>query len=62
MGIPFLFLANGSHYKMQRMIGPMLGCVMYLCVEEHDALATGAQPNLHDVRIVLDHFNSAKNG
>ncbi|MBQ8188138.1 MAG: SDR family NAD(P)-dependent oxidoreductase [Clostridia bacterium] len=31
-----------------------------LCDEEHDALATKAQPNVHDVRIVYDHFHSAK--
>jgi len=59
--VPYLFLSGGM-CRLHRMIGPMLGCVMHLCVEEHDALATKAQPNVHDVRIVMDHFNSAKIG
>lgn len=59
--VPYLFLSGGK-CRLHRMIGPMLGCVMALCVEEHDALATKAQPNVHDVRIVYDHFNSAKMG
>ncbi|MBQ7974148.1 MAG: hypothetical protein IJ300_00455 [Clostridia bacterium] len=28
--VPFLFLANGTHYKLLRVVGPMLGCCMYL--------------------------------
>ena len=38
------------------MIGPMLGCVMYLCVQEHDELATKSQPLLSDVIGVRQHF------
>ena len=47
--IPFLFLAGGSRCRLQRMIGPMLGCCMWLCVTEYDELATRAQPLLEDV-------------
>lgn len=54
--IPFLFLSNGSHYKLHRMIGPLLGSVMYLCVGQHDALSTKTQPLLSSVRQVLDGF------
>lgn len=57
LDIPFLFLSGGSHYKLHRMIGPMLGCVMYLCVQQHDALSTKAQPVLRSVREVLTNFD-----
>lgn len=55
--IPFLFLSVGSHCKLHRMLSPILGSCMYLCVYEHDALSTKAQPVLHAVRQVLDHFD-----
>ena len=56
LDVPFLFLSGGSHYALHRMIGPMLGCVMYLCVQEYDELATKSQPLLADVRAVREHF------
>ncbi len=55
--IPFLFLSGGSHYKLHRMIGPLLGCVMYLCVQRHDKLSTKSQPVLRAVREVLANFD-----
>ncbi|NLB40753.1 MAG: type I 3-dehydroquinate dehydratase [Clostridiales bacterium] len=54
LNVPFLFLSGGTHYKLHRMIGPMLGCVAYLCVQQHDELSTKAQPILKSVRAVLD--------
>jgi len=56
LDVPFLFLSGGSHYALHRMIGPMLGCVMYLCVQEYDELATKSQPLLADVLAVRTHF------
>ena len=56
LDVPYLFLSGGSHYALHRMIGPMLGCVMYLCVTEYDELATKSQPLLSDVRAVRQHF------
>jgi len=56
LDVPFLFLSGGSHYALHRMIGPMLGCVMYLCVQEYDELATKSQPLLADVLAVRAHF------
>ncbi len=56
LDVPFLFLSGGTHYALHRMIGPMLGCVMYLCVQEYDELATKSQPLLADVRAVREHF------
>lgn len=49
--IPFLFLSGGQSYLIRR-IGGEIGCCMYLCVVEHDELATPAQPLLDHVATV----------
>ena len=51
--IPFLFLCCGECGILRR-IGGEIGCCMYLCVHEYDALATAAQPLLKDVKIIRD--------
>ena len=51
--IPFLFLCCGECGILRR-IGGEIGCCMYLCVHEHDALATATQPLLKDVKIIRD--------
>ena len=51
--IPFLFLCGGECGILRR-IGGEIGCCMYLCVHEYDALATAAQPLLKDVKIIRD--------
>ncbi len=53
--IPFLFLCVGECHLLRR-IGGELGCCMYLCVQEHDSLATPAQPLLQDVKAIRDHM------
>jgi 3-dehydroquinate dehydratase len=55
LAVPFLFLSSGR-CKLHRRIGPLLGCSMYLCVYEHDALSTSAQPVLSYIKAVRDHF------
>ncbi|MDD6683666.1 MAG: type I 3-dehydroquinate dehydratase [Clostridiales bacterium] len=55
--IPFLFLCSGSHTKLLRMMGPFLGSVMWLCVQQHDALSTKQQPVLRAVRNVKNSFD-----
>ncbi len=57
LGIPFLFLAGGSHHKFLRTIGPMMGSCMWLTVHEYDALATKAQPNARAIRQIVDNFD-----
>lgn len=56
MDRPFLFL-SGGHCRIIRRIGPLMGCCMYLCVYEHDALATPQQPLLTKVKAIRDNFN-----
>lgn len=51
LNIPFLFLSVGE-CRILRRIGGELGCCMYLCVYEHDALATPAQPLLQEVKMI----------
>lgn len=57
LDIPFLFLAGGSHYKMLRTVGPMLGCCMWLTVQQYDELATKSQPICRAIRAILDNFD-----
>ena len=57
--IPFLFLCGGECGILRR-IGGELGSCMYLCVHEHDALATKAQPLLRDVKILRDTLRRNK--
>ena len=49
--IPFLFLCN-NRCKILRRVGGEIGSCMYLCVYEHDAMATPAQPLLSDVKLI----------
>ena len=55
--IPFLFLSGGTHYKIHRLVSPMLGSCMSLCVQQYDELATKVQPPLKFVRYVTDHMD-----
>lgn len=49
LGHPFLFLSGGTHNRLHRRLGGMLGCRMWLTVAEHDEFATPAQPLTGDV-------------
>lgn len=51
--IPFLFLSVGECHILRRICGE-LGCCMYLCVQEYDALATPQQPLLEKVKAIRD--------
>ena len=53
LDVPFLFLAGGECTVLRR-IGGNLGCCMYLCVCEHDELATPAQPLISCVKAILE--------
>lgn len=55
LNIPFLFLAGGE-CRILRRIGGELGCCMYLCVHEHDELATPAQPLLKNLKAIRDNM------
>lgn len=55
--IPFLFLSGGTHTKLHRMIGPQLGCCMYLAVYEHDENAVSTQPTIAAAKAVRDNLD-----
>ena len=53
--IPFLFLCGGECGILRR-IGGELGCCMYLCVYEHDKLATPVQPLLKNIKAIRNNI------
>lgn len=53
--IPFLFLCGGE-CSILRRIGGEIGCCMYLCVYEHDELATAVQPLLSQIKVIRDNM------
>ena len=55
--IPFLFLSGGSHTKLHRMVGPQLGCCMYLAVYDHDEKAVPTQPTIAAAKAVRDNLD-----
>lgn len=52
-GKPFLFLSGGESSILRRL-GGKLGNCMTLCVYEHDAISTAAQPLLRIAKMVRD--------
>lgn len=57
LDIPFLFLVGGSHCRLVRHIGPMLGCCTWLTVPAHDTLSTKVQPVCRAIRAIADNFD-----
>ena len=53
--IPFLFLSGGECHILRR-IGGAIGCCMYLCVYEHDELATPQQPLLKNLKEIRNNI------
>ena len=59
LGIPFLYLCNGSHCKNHRLLGPIFGSCMYLCRENGN---TGtSQPTLEAAKTIREIFFASKN-
>ena len=56
LGAPFLFLSGGES-SIHRRLGIKLGCCMALCVYEHDALSTSAQPLLQTMKTIRDNLD-----
>jgi len=57
LDIPFLFLSAGPYSKIHRMIGPMLGCVTYLAVQQHGPGSMHTQPTVKAAKAVRDNFD-----
>lgn len=57
LSVPYLYLSGGSCNTLHRRLGWKLGCGMILCVYEHDAFSTAAQPLLSTARAVRDEMN-----
>lgn len=54
---PFIFLTSGTHSKLQRMIGPALGCFGYFSVLSHDDRAVVTQPTVRAAKAVRDNLD-----
>lgn len=52
LNIPFLFLTNGSHCRKHRILGPMLGSCMYLCLENSNT--GGPQPTIEEAKMMRE--------
>lgn len=52
LNIPFLFLCNGSHCRKHRLLGPVLGSCMYLCLENSNT--GGPQPTIEEAKIMRE--------
>lgn len=57
LNIPFLFLANGAHCKLQRIVGPYFGSCMILCMYEYENHTSREQPLLRSAKMVMDHID-----
>jgi len=57
LDIPFLFLSGGTHSKIHRRIGPMLGCVTYLAVQSYDVGSVYTQPTVKAAKAIRDNFD-----
>ena len=52
LNIPFLFLTNGSFHRYHRIVGPLLGSCIYLCVENSVVGAT--QPTIDEAKMMIE--------
>lgn len=57
LSIPFLFLANGAHCKLQRIVGAYFGSCMVLCVYEYENHTSREQPLLRSAKLVMDNID-----
>ncbi len=51
---PFLFLTMGPYTRLLRLIGPLLGCRVWLAVDDHTDGDTIAQPDLKTIKRIRD--------
>ncbi len=57
LDIPFLFLANGTHFRILRTVGPFMGVCMWLTVQRHVEDDTLNQPMTRAIRDIAANFD-----
>lgn len=57
LDIPFLFLANGSHCRLQRIVGSYFGSCMILCMYSYENHTSREQPLLRSAKLVMDNVD-----
>ncbi len=55
--IPFLYLSNGTHFRLQRIVGPYFGSCMILAIHEYGTHTSKEQPNIRSARLILDNID-----
>lgn len=58
LGIPFLFLSGGEKCRLHRLVGPLLGACMWLCVAYRAPITTPPQPLLSDINEFVRIYES----
>lgn len=56
--IPFLFLCNGNFCAKHRLMAPLMGNCMYLCVENSKTEAP--QPTIEEAKILIEKINNRR--
>ena len=54
LNVPFLFLCSGTHCRRHRLLGPVLGSCMYLCLE--NSRTNGPQPTIEEAKRLREKF------
>ena len=57
LNIPFLFLTNGAHSKLSRIVGPYFGSCMVLCMYSYENHTSREQPLLRSAKLVMDNID-----
>lgn len=54
LSIPFLLISNGTHFRLQRIVGPYFGSCMILCIYEYGNHTSREQPLVKNARLIMD--------
>ena len=57
LGIPFLMINMGDHGKAHRVIGPVFGSCMLLCVQQYTPNGHKEKPLLRACRDIYNNFD-----
>ena len=54
LDLPFLYLLNGTHCRRHRLLSPVFGSCMYLCLE--NSKTNGPQPTIEEAKSLREQF------
>lgn len=59
LNLPFLYLVGGTYCRRHRLLGPVLGSCMYLCLE--NSRTDGPQPTIEEAKALREKFYTEVN-